>query len=255
MLNIKSQRYYRINATFNPFKHRHYEEGSLLAAFAICTALSLAIYLSSFFVDPAQIRNLSWNFTLEHQPTPTFGMPAPPPYQLSGIKLGMTPPEAESAQPGMIYFANSGTGMTGKFKLGKGIHHIAFSGPYADRQAHSIAYRETFKNISKNEMRQRLEKKFGIPAEIQCEKLNFLLGKQCRLEWKRQGGVVLEAKIRTVKLPTGELQSELFFVATDPVIKNRFAFPVEKRNEKHPRKADMAFKRRMMAISSAARNF
>ncbi|NQU62136.1 MAG: hypothetical protein HQ512_13480 [Rhodospirillales bacterium] len=178
-----------------------------------------------------------------------------PAFQLSGIKLGMTLAEVESVYPEIIFFGKSETGITGKFKLGNGVYNIGFNGPLVGRQAHTIGYRESFWNLSEIELRQRLVSKFGTPAANKCERVNPNLGWQCSLDWKRQDGVGLEAKTRTVNLGNGVRKSELVFVATDPVIKNRFAKKLEESKGKSVRKADKAFKKRMKAISSAARNF
>ena len=87
--------------------HWRIEERSILAALSVCGILTLGIYLSTSWAS-SHGNGAFWSFgSSAEAPVPVHT----PPFQLSGIQISMTPLEAGSVQPEILF---QGTEKVGK---------------------------------------------------------------------------------------------------------------------------------------------
>jgi len=229
------------------------EETSTLVTLSVCSVLTLGIYLSALAPD-SNGNGAFWSFRSSVQSAP---VPVPvdlPPFQLSGIQMGMTPIEAGSVQPGMLLSGTGKDGQTGRFQLGHGGYTVSFSRPETGKQAYRIHYAETFWSFSGAEIRHRLKKKFGSPVVNRCGMENSNVGWVCELQWRRTDGVIIEAITKTANAAKGLSKTRLEFVALDPLLENRNTRRAEP-SKKSRRKLhkNSSFAKRMKAISAGAR--
>ncbi len=192
------------------------EEMSTLITLAVCSILSLGIYLASLTVKDKG----AWNLSSSAQPSGSVTGKRQP-FQLAGVQLGMTPAEAGSVVSGLRLTGNWEDRQVGRYKLGNGTYNVSFRGPGGAKQAYRLSYEETFWNLSEVELRQRLKRKFGEPAINRCNRENSKLSWECTLQWPRRDGVALDAVIWTVKMANGVRKTRLELVAVDRHIKNR----------------------------------
>ena len=212
------------------------EEASTLATISICSVMTLLLYLSTFALWPGTHSD-KWSFRTNReaaQPLPD----TTPPFQMSGLQMGMTPIEVGSVHPSIVMSGPASSKQIGRFKIGNGHYSIFFKGPEAGRKSYQVHYTETFWDFSEIEIRERLAKKFGTPDINQCGMKNISTGWVCRFRWQRVDGIVLSAVTRSPHTPTGAQSTELEFTALDP--KTR----AYRKN---------SIRSRMQAISSAAR--
>ena len=133
----------------------------------------------------------------------------------------MTPLEAGSVQPEILFSRNRKGGQTGRFRLGNGAYTVSFSKPEAGKQAYRIHYTETFWSFSGGEIRQRLKNKFGAPVVNRCAMGNPNVGWECELKWHRPDGVILDAVTQTAQMAKELSKTRLEFTALDPLMENR----------------------------------
>lgn len=217
------------------------EETSALAALSVCTILTLGLYLSPLTIGSGGGRSF--------HSVPEAAPPAPvkfPPFQLSGVQLGMTPLEAGSAQPGIILTGGRRAEQKGRFRLGNGVYTVSFRGAGAGKRAYRIHYAETFWNFTEIEIRRRLNRKFGKPHMDRCGMENSEAGWVCRLRWLYSGDITIDAVTRTSPAAQGMRKTKLELVALDQKMENRKKWRMEEPNK-------TAFARRMRALSAAAR--
>ncbi len=229
------------------------EETSTFVALSVCSILTLGLYLSTFWTGSLGI----WPFRSFGFSAEAPGPPAPvhtPPFQLSGIQMGMTPLEAGSVQSEILFSRNGKGGQTGRFRLGNGAYTVSFSKPEAGKRAYRIHYAETFWSLSGAEIRQRLKNKFGATEVNRCAVGNPNAGGACELKWRRPDGVILDAVIKTARVVRGLSKTRLEFVALDPLLErrnNRLVEPAPKTRRGLHKKS--SFANRLKAISAAAR--
>jgi len=227
------------------------EEMSTLVALSVCSILSLGIYLSTFWTG-SHGNGAFWSFgSSAEAPVPVHT----PPFQLSGIQIGMTPLEAGSVQSEIRFSRNRKGGQTGRFELGNGAYSISFSKPQAGKQAYRIHYAETFWSLSGDEIRQRLKNKFGAPVINRCAMGNPNVGWVCELKWLRPDGVILDAVTQTEMVAKGLSKTKLEFTALDTLMESRNSRPVET-SQKTTRRGlhkKSSFANRLQAISAGAR--
>lgn len=195
------------------------EEASTLITLAVCTMLSLGIYLASYAFNGkiGGFLNLSSTGPAFQNPARVKSMP---PFQLAGVKMGMTPLETASLYP-KIHLSGQYYGQQeGRYRLGNGIYEVTFRGPDGAKQAYSLRYKEEFQNFSEAELRQHLIRKFGRPSESQCTKVNPVLGWECRLQWRRPDGVTIDTVTKTFAKTNGVRKTQLELKAVDPYRKN-----------------------------------
>lgn len=228
------------------------EETSLLFVFAVCTILSMGIFASSFL--PSLFGGKSG-----------WALPAPsqetiyPPFRLSKLQMGMTPLEVASQYPEMTFVGRSDGRQLGSTQIGYASYKITFLGPESARKAFRIRYSELFWDYSEAQLHNRLIRKFGQPDESNCPletKASNLAGLQCRLQWWRVDGVYLDAVTKTVTMPNGARATQLNFVAVDKRLENRIMEPapvVPVKAQAKKKRKNLAFKRRMRAVSQGAR--
>ncbi len=216
------------------------EETSALVTLSVCSILTLGLYLSPLAMGTGG----GWSFPSvpEAAPPPTVKSP---PFQLSGVQLGMTPLEAGSAQPGIILTGGRGGEQKGRFRLGNGVFTVSFLGAGGGKRAYRIDYAETFWNFTEIQIRRRLNGKFGKPQMDRCGMENPGAGWVCRLRWRYPGDVAIDAVTRTSPAAQGMRKTKLELVAVDRKIGNRKILRLE-----GPEKT--AFARRPRAISAAA---
>ncbi len=228
------------------------EETSTLAALSVCSILTLGIYFSTFWTG-SHGNGAFWSFgSSAEAPVPVHT----PPFQLSGIQIGMTPLEAGSVQSEIRFSRDRKGGQTGRFRLGNGAYTVSFSKPQAGKQAYRIHYTETFWSFSGDEIRQRLKNKFGAPLVNRCAMGTPNAGWVCELKWQRPDGVILDAVTQTAKMARGLSKTKLEFVALDPLMESRNSRPVEtpKKTTRPGLSKRSPFANRLKAISAAARN-
>ena len=231
------------------------EEVSILLTLAVCTILSIGIYLTShaFNGKIGGFLNLSSTEPAFQDPAPVKSMP---PFQLAGVKMGMTPPETISLYP-KIHLSGQYYGQQeGRYRLGNGIYEVAFRGPDGAKQAYSLRYKEEYRNFSEAELRQHLIRKFGRPSRSQCTKVNPVLGWECRLQWHRSDGVTIDAVTKTFGMTNGVQKTQLELNAVDPYRKN---FKLRTKDDSTDpatqvmRSRNQRFSSRMDLISAGAR--
>ncbi len=233
------------------------EEKSTLAALSVCSILTLGIYFSTSWAG-VYGNGAFWSFgaSPEAPPPPVHA----PPFQLSGIQIGMTPLEVGSVQSEIRFSRNRKGGQTGRFRLGNGAYTVSFSKPKAGKQAYRIHYTETFWSLSGDEIRQRLKNKFGAPVVSRCAMGTPNAGWVCELKWLRPDGVILDAVTQTAQVAKGLSKTKLEFVALDPLMESRNSRPVEtpkkttRQGLSRGLKKGSSFANRLKAISAAARN-
>jgi hypothetical protein len=210
--------------------HWRIEERSILAALSVCGILTLGIYLSTSWAS-SHGNGAFWSFgSSAEAPQPPVHTP---PFQLSGIQIGMTPLEAGSVQPEILFSRNRKGGQTGRFRLGNGAYTVSFSKPEAGQQAYRIHYTETFWSFSGVQIRQRLKNKFGAPVVNRCAMENPNVGWVCELKWQRPDGVILDAVTQTAEVARGLSKTKLEFVALNPLMESRNSRPAETKKN-HP---------------------
>ena len=234
------------------------EETSILVTLSVCSILTLGIYFSTFWAG-SNGKEAFWSFPSSVEaPQPPVSVHTPP-FQLSGIQMGMTPLEAGSVQSEIRFTRSRKGGQTGRFRLGNGAYTVSFSKPEAGRQAYRIHYAETFWSFSGAEIRQRLKNKFGAPVVSRCGMENPNVGWVCELKWQRPDGVILDAVTKTAKVAKGLSKTKLEFVALDPLLESRNNRRVET-SQKTTRRGlrtglnkKSSFANRLKAISAGAR--
>lgn len=233
------------------------EETSTLVALSVCSILTLGIYLSTSWAG-SHGNGAFWSFgSSAEAPRPPVHTP---PFQLSGIQIGMTPLEAGSVQSEIRFSRDRKGGQTGRFRLGNGAYTVSFSKPQAGKQAYRIHYTETFWSFSGDEIRQRLKNKFGAPLVNRCGMKNPNVGWVCELKWQRPDGVILDAVTQTARVAKGLSKTKLELVALDPLMESRNSRPVEtpqkttRRVLRQGLRKGSSFANRLKAISAAARN-
>jgi len=228
------------------------EEISPLIVFAVCAILSLGIFASSSLPSLSGGK-LGW------------ALPAPseetnyPPFRLSKLQMGMTPAEVASVYPGMAFSGNPNGKQLGRTQIGNASYRVTFLGPESARKAFRIRYSESFWDFSGTQLRNRLIIKFGKPDANSCplEKSASNVGSLgCRLQWWRTDGVHLDATTKTVIMPNGDRTAHLNFVAVDKRLENRKleATPTEPAKPRAKKRKNLAFMKRMQAISQGARD-
>lgn len=230
------------------------EEASTLITLTVCTILSIGLYLTSYAFDGkiGGFLNLSSSGPAFQNPARVKSMP---PFQLAGVKMGMTPPEAVSLYPKIHLSGNFYGPQEGRYLLGNGIYEVTFRGPDGARQAYSLRYREEFRNFSEAELRRHLIRKFGQPSQSQCTKVNPVLGWECRLQWSRPDGVTIDAVTKTFGMTNGARKTQLELNAVDPYRKN---FMLRTENDTTDpvtlvmRSRNMGFSSRLNLISAGA---
>jgi len=229
------------------------EEISPLFVFAVCAILSIAIFASS------SLPSLSGEGSGWALPTPSEETNYPP-FRLSKLQMGMTPPEVASQYPGMTFVDRSDGKQLGSTQIGNASYSVTFLGPESARKAFRIRYSESFWDFSSTQLRNRLKRKFGQPDDSNCplaKPASSLAGLECRLQWWRVDGVHLDVVTKTVTMPNGERATQLNFVAVDKRLENRSikpapTVPVKPRAKKKHK--NLAFMKRMQAISQGARD-
>ncbi len=245
------------------------EEASTLITLAVCTMLSIGIYLASYAFNG----KIGGSYNLSSS-GPAFQNPArvksTPPFQLAGVKMGMTPLETVSLYP-KIHLSGQYFGrQEGQYRLGNGIYEITFRGPDGAKQAYSLRYKEEFQNFSEAKLRQHLKRKFGRPSDIQCTKVNPVMGWECRLQWRRPDGVTIDAVTKTLAMTNGVRKTQLELNAVDPYRKNfmlrteddstdpvilamRSRTSIKRSRNSIKRSRNMSYSSRMKLISAGAR--
>ncbi len=114
--------------TLGSRSNRRIEETSTLVTLSVCSILTLGIYLSTFWAG-SHGNGAFWSFgSSAEAPQPPVPVDTPP-FQLSGIQIGMTPLEAGSVQSEIRFSRNRKGGQTGRFRLGNGAYTVSFSKP------------------------------------------------------------------------------------------------------------------------------
>lgn len=227
------------------------EEVSTLLTLAVCTMLSIGIYLTSHAFNG--FFNLSSSGPAFQNQARVKSMP---PFQLAGVKMGMTPLETISLYPKIQLSGQYYGQQEGRYRLGNGIYEIAFRGPDGAKQAYRLHYKEEFRNFSEAELRQHLIRKFGRPSMSQCTKVNPVLGWECRLQWRRPDGVTLDAVTKTFGMINGARKTQLELNAVDPYRKN---FMLRTKDDSTDpatqvmRSRNLRFSSRMKLISAGAK--
>ena len=212
------------------------EDTPTLVTLFICSALSLALFLSTL----AKIPNAPGD-RRSYRSTGTSAQPFPktiPVFRLSGIQLGMTPIEVGSVHPSIHMSGPPAARQTGRFKVGNGDYLVSFMGPQAGRKSFRIHYQETFSDFSKMEIHDRLKEKFGPPAVNRCASETAITGWVCRLRWLMPGSVVLDAQTRSTLTAHGIRTIELEITA------------LSRRTQAHGKNTALT---RLQAISKAVR--
>ena len=233
---------------------RRIEETSTLVTLSVCGILTLGIFLSTSWAG-SHGNGAPWSFGASAE---ALQPPVPvhtPPFQLSGIQIGMTPLEAGSVQSEIRFSRNRKGGQTGRFRLGNGAYTVSFSKPEAGKQAFRIHYTETFWSFSGDEIRQRLKNKFGATVVNRCGMENPDVGWVCELKWQRPDGVILDAVTQTAKGAKELSKTKLEFVALDPRMESRNNRRVEtpKKTTRRGLRKKSSFANRLKAISAGAR--
>lgn len=227
-------------------KIRAMEGVSPFLVLAVCTLLSMGIYIGSssllFFTGGA---------TASPADAATL-----PPFRMAKLQMGMTSAEAASEYPEMTFTGRQDGKQLGSYKFENAAYSVTFMGPEGARKAFRIRYRETFRNYTGLELRQRLKRKFGQPYINHCTRENPRQGLECQLQWQRADGVHLEAVTKTIQISNGVQITELDFAAVDKRLENRIfePAPVATVKARFKKRKNSAFMMRMRAISQGAKN-
>ena len=195
------------------------EEAPIFITLAVCGMLSIGLYLTSYAFKGmlGGFLNLS---SAEQALQNRSHVKGTPPFQLAGVKMGMTPLETGALYPNFHLSGQHYGQQEGQYLLGNGIYGVTFRGPDGAKQAYSLRYKEEFRDFSEVELRQHLKRKFGPPSMIQCTKVKPVLGWECRQQWHRPDGVTIDAVIKPLGMTNGVRITQLELNAVDSYRKN-----------------------------------
>lgn len=224
------------------------EDISPLIVFAVCTLLSMAIYIGSSSLFSLTVGKPGLTTASAAKDTNLA------PFRLAKLQMGMTSAEASSLYPGMIFSGNPNGKQTGSYKFGNASYTVTFLGPMGARKAYLIKYSEKFWDYSEVELRQSLKRKFGQPDVNHCSLENPAKGWECRLRWFRADGVHLDAVTKTLGSFNGTRITHLSFAAIDKSLENRIIepAPVTPFKRRASMRKSRSFMMRMRAISEGA---
>lgn len=142
-------------------------------------------------------------------------------FKINGMSLGMTPDRIRGLYPSLTVKLDNNGAMKGSYTANDANYTVSFTKQGGSQKAFQIRYDKNFKDMTEEQILQRIGQRFGRPASTNCTRSGLRNSSGCHFRWWLRGNTVLNVYTTVVTDKSGKTRTGLSMVAADSYLEGK----------------------------------